>query len=98
MYNSLTLARAAGSAHASRNPAIAERAGRAEQAGLAVLALPTATGHYTTWSRGPATPIPIQDSGRIWGRTSNTMRCLSARFGRKAWAVSGSARQAHGGS
>src|SRR6266567_7729329 len=52
--NSLHFARASGHALATRNPLIAERAGRAAQALPAVLAVPTATGHYTTWSRGPA--------------------------------------------
>src|SRR5260221_11889401 len=51
--NSLTFARASGHALLAK-PVIAERAGRAAQALPAVLALPTATGHYDTWSGGPA--------------------------------------------
>src|SRR6266571_5650561 len=65
--NSLTFARASGHALATRNPLIAERAGRAAQAPPAVLAVPTATGHYTTWSAGLAYPDTRPRSDRHVG-------------------------------
>src|SRR6266487_4375598 len=66
--NSLTFARASGHALATRNPLIAERAGRAAQALPAVLAVPTATGHYTTCSRPPAYGDTRRSSPRHVGR------------------------------